>query len=205
MDDKTLIKQLSHWFQPWQATEICETVNKHKTIRGATRKDKVGITTQVMEALNTLQKRLSVMEDNYPAVFEKIDQNIRLQRLLELEFKSNYDESINRTLKLLEISIEIHLDGYKKKLSANSMERLDNGEIKYFYTNNHTKDFHLIRELELVWKQAVNIPIAKTEDNDFCRYLALCLYKDESKSGTAKKAYGRFKDGADRWGQKREI
>ena len=75
---------------------------------------------------------------------------------------------------------------------------------RYFYTNNSVKNYHLIKELERIWKTGPERPIIKADYSEFSIYLSLCLFGHEDQVKAARKAYERFKSNAENWGDKKK-
>jgi hypothetical protein len=200
MDKDALIYQLCSWFKPWEAENIYSIIMSHKT---GTRTQKESATSKALKTIRSLQKQLASIEKNYPAAYDKIDVNIRLQRLSEHGFISNYDESLSTNLKLIETSVDLHLNSYQDSPTPNSRERLSDGEQRYSYTNNSVKNYHLIKELEAIWKTGPERPIIKADYSEFAAYLSLCLFGHEGQTAAARKAYRSFRTEAESWGTKR--
>ena len=119
-------------------------------------------------------------------------------------FNNQREESLSETIHLIENSIGLKLNSFTKSPTANSYKRTENGEGQYYITNNEKNDFQLVMELEQLWEVSTQIPIKKSDDNEFMIFLSLCLYDgDESKSEAARKLYERCRDPAEHFGQKR--
>lgn len=197
LNKEQIILRLQEWFPDWQANQIWETVLSHK---GST-KQKQTIAKTALKQLEALQRTLLIMKQDLPQSFEKIDDNIKLLRLGKLGFKSNYDESLEDSLKLTENSIGLYLNSLEKSNKANGFEVINDSK-EYYATNNNSKNFHLIRELELYWN-TTKLPKVKSDQSEFSKYLSICLFGCEEDSDKAKKQYQRTRVRRDEWGQKR--
>jgi hypothetical protein len=194
--EQTILK-LQEWFPDWQANQIWETIISHKGSIKARRT----LAEKALKQLLDFQRTLLIMKRDHPESFEKIDQKIRLQRLVSLGYKTNRDESIEDSLKLTEISIELYLNSLKKSNIVNGFEVIDDS-VHYYATNNNSKNYHLIRELEVYWNSTKQ-PKIKSDESKFCKYLSICLFGNEEDSELARAQYQRTKDEGDEWGQKR--
>ena len=78
MDKDDLIHQLCSWFKPWEAENIYSIIMSHKA---GTRSQKEAATSKALNTIRSLQEQLASIEKNYPAAYDNIEENIRLQRL----------------------------------------------------------------------------------------------------------------------------
>lgn len=200
MDEQSLREKLSRWFPDFITGQIINTINSHK----GTRVDKKRILEKALTQIKALDKTLKQINREFPAVYERLDDFPRLRRLAKDGFNNQNEESLADTIKLIENSIGIRLNSFTKSLTANSFKRTESGDFQHYITNNEKDDFQLIMELEQLWEVSTELPIKKSNDNEFMIFLSLCLYDgDESKSEAARKLYERCRTPAEYFGQKR--